>query len=397
MLTGQSLPATPSRPVVVFLINSLTGGGAERVMAALLAASSKWAQRYELHLILLDREADAYPLPEWLQVHRLDSRFSLGRSLRLSVPLMRRLKPAVCLSFLTRANIVAVVSSRLCGFRAIISERVSPASHHGSGPRGVFARQTTRFFYPLAHRIICPSAGVAADLVEGYRVARSRIDVIPNPLNIDDIRSRATAVTSWKTQRPYIVAVGRLVENKNFALLLSALAKSRVPLDLVVLGEGRLRKALEENAFQLGLAGRIHFPGFVENPFPIIAQAEFFVSSSNAEGFPNAVVEAMALGVPVISTNCRSGPSEILDEREELSIDRLHEGQYGMLVPVGDVDALAQAIGNMTAGATRDRYRKAALLGADRFATAAALRRYWDVVEEQIGRPVRTADEADFA
>ena len=371
-----------AKPVVAFLINSLTGGGAERVMSTLLDGSQPWCERYDLHLILLDREPDAYPLPGWLTVHRLDSRFSLLRSLRLALPLLRRLKPVACISFLSRSNFVAIAAARLFGFKAIISERVSPSSHHRHMLGGRVARLATRLAYPQADRIVCPSAGVAHDLARNF--AARKTTVIANPLDAAMLAERAARPHHWQPDKPFIVAMGRLVENKNVSLLLAALAAARCDQHLVLLGDGPLRQQLEAQAAQLGLADRVHFLGFVENPFPLIATARFFVSSSDAEGFPNALVEAMALGVPVIATNCRSGPSEILDEDETLAIDALHHGRYGLLVPPGDPAALATAIETMAGETVQTRYRKAALQGVRRFDRASFLQRFWQVVESEI-------------
>lgn len=374
--------AEQARPVVVFLINSLAGGGAERVMSTLLGGSLSWTERYDLHLILLDREPDAYPLPDWLTVHRLDSRFSLLRSLRLALSLLQKLKPVAGISFLTRSNLVAIAAARLFGFKAIVSERVNPSSHHGPTLGGRFARLATRLVYPRADRIVCPSAGVAHDLAQNF--AARKTTVIANPLDAARLAERAAGPAHGLPDKPFIAAMGRLVENKNFALLLAALAVARCEQHLVVLGEGPLRQQLEAQAAKLGLAERVHFLGFAENPFPVIAAAQVFVSSSDAEGFPNALAEAMALGVPVIATNCRSGPSEILDGKESLEIDKLHHGRYGMLVPPGNAPVLAAAIAAMAEETMQQRYRKAARQGVERFSTASFLQKFWLAVESEI-------------
>lgn len=388
------------RPKVVFLINSLTGGGAERVMATLLAASTCWEHRYDIHLILLDTEKDAYPLPVGLTVHRLDSGFSLFRAFRQVIPLLRSLKPVACVSFLTRANIVTIVAARFCGAKAIISERVAPSSHHGKDIAGYVARLATRLFYPLADRVICPSQGVARDLVERFSVRREQVAVIANPLGVEGIRSKAKEQSLLRFSSPYIVTVGRLVENKNISLLLEAMSRiSWTQLHLVVLGEGPLRERLAKEAEALGLEDRVHFCGFVENPFPIIKRADLYVSSSNAEGFPNALLEAMALQVPVVASNCNSGPSEIIDDRETLDIDGIYEGRYGILVPVGDAAALAGAIERMMEETVRMHYREAAAMRADHFAGQAVPQRYWNVIENEIaslGEPQQDSPRQDW-
>jgi glycosyltransferase involved in cell wall biosynthesis len=132
-----------------------------------------------------------------------------------------------------------------------------------------------------------------------------------------------------------VLGAGRLTAQKDFATLLSAfaLAKERQPLRLIILGEGELRDPLQALASELGVAPEVRFPGFVENPYAFMSRSRVFVLSSAWEGFGLVLVEAMACGTPVVSTDCPAGPAEILEG-----------GKYGRLVPVGDAIALAEAI-----------------------------------------------------
>lgn len=368
---------------IVFMINSLTGGGAERIMARLVSGSAPWAGRYDIHVILLDEEKAAYELPEWVTVHRLDTGFSMAKGLVRGVKLLRHLKPAVCLSFLSRSNFINVVAARFTGHRAVISERVNASSHHPRTRSGRIALLLTRLLYPRANRIICPSAGIGADLVENFSVPDSRNVVIPNPVDTLAIRKMSEAEMIAPTQRPYIVAVGRLVPNKNFSMLLDAFSKSGVDLDLVILGEGPLREALEQQRRALGLERRVHLPGFASNPFPVVRHASIYALPSSAEGFPNGLAEAITLGVPAISTNCLSGPSEILDGRDHLDINGVYHGRYGLLVPVDDAGAMAEALELMTDDGMRADYAARALEGAARYQLEPAIRAYWNVLEEK--------------
>lgn len=369
---------------VVFMINSLAGGGAERIMARLVANSTEWAGRYEIHLVLLDEEKAAYDLPEWVTVHRLDTGFSLAKGVWRGVALMRRLRPAVCLSFLSRSNFINVIAARLLGYKAIISERVNASSHHAKTLSGKLARFLTRLLYPRADRIICPSAGIAVDLVENFAVAEEKNIVIPNPIDTDRIWQLSEEAVTAPTERPYIVAVGRLVENKNFGMLLNAFAMADTNLDLVILGEGPLRPALETQVGELGLQGRVHFPGFASNPFPIIRNAVAYALPSNAEGFPNGLAEAITLGVPAISTNCLSGPSEILDDKGSMTVSSVYKALYGVLVPVDDARAMAEGIKLMTDETMRRHYAAQALQGATRYRLTPAIKAYWQVIENEL-------------
>lgn len=369
---------------VVFMINSLAGGGAERIMARLVANSSEWAGRYEIHLVLLDEEKAAYEVPEWVTVHRLDTGFSLAKGVWRGVKLLRRLRPAICLSFLSRSNFINVIAARLLGYKAIISERVNASSHHTKTMSGKLAKLLTRLLYPRADKIICPSAGIAVDLVENFAVAEKKNVIIPNPIDTEGIWRLSEEANTAPTNNSYIVAVGRLVENKNFGMLLSAFSKADTGLDLVILGEGPLRQTLQQQASDLGLRERVHFPGFADNPFPIIRGAFAYVLPSNAEGFPNGLAEAITLGVPVISTNCPSGPAEILDDKGSLETTGVYKALYGLLVPVDDADAMADGLRLMMSDTVRQYYADQALEGAVRYRLAPAINAYWRVMENEL-------------
>src|SRR3546814_10670758 len=133
---------------------------------------------------------------------------------------------------------------------------------------------------------------------------------------------------AFSIQGSYIVAAGRLVPNKNFGMLIEAFAQSGLPGSLVIMGEGPLRGALEARIMQLGLEGRVHLPGFLENPFAVLKRASLFALPSNAEGFPNGLVEAMACGLPVVAANCASGPAEILLNRSRESVHGIRSEEH---------------------------------------------------------------------
>lgn len=371
--------AAPRR--ILFVINSLAGGGAERVMTTLLRHSSAWRGRYEMSLALLDNEPCAYDPPDWMTVHRLDADFSLIRSISRLRALVRRTKPDIVLSFLTRANVAACAAVTGTGIPFIISERVNTLAHLPSGMAGLIGRAMVRLAYPRAEHVIAVSQGVADDLVEHFGVQRARISVLSNPVDGDAIRIRAAAQDNRLPAEPYVVAMGRLVPNKNFALLIDAFAAAAIPERLVIFGDGPERAALERRIATLGMTERILLAGFSDNPFPAIAAARCYVLPSNAEGFPNGLVEAMTLGVPVISTDCPSGPSEILAARAPGRTAGLDMAAHGLLVPCDDRNALADGLRRMQDAGLRDHYAEAARTRAEDFAVAAAVARYWAVIE----------------
>ena len=378
--------STADRPRhVVFIINSLAGGGAERVMCTLLRASAEELRDCRISLLLLDREPAAYEVPPGVELTQLDCRHSLLRSVWSVWRALRRAKPDVTVSFLTRANIASIIATSVLKIPAIVSERVNTSSHLGRGLGALLARGMVRLTYPRARRVIAVSQGVAEELRTWFGVAADRLAVIANPVDLDEIRARAERGAPVAVAAPYIVAMGRLVPNKNFSMLIDAFARSGTPGTLLILGEGPERAALTQQVRSLGLQDRVVMPGFAADPFPTLRHAAAFVSSSNAEGFPNALLEAMTVGLPVISTNCPSGPSEVL---ADLPRERVEHGvcfaQHGILVPPEDSAAMAAALRALEDPEHRRHYAEAAPRRAAEFGVVRAKDAYWAVIRSQL-------------
>jgi glycosyltransferase involved in cell wall biosynthesis len=196
-----------------------------------------------------------------------------------------------------------------------------------------------RFLYPSADAVVAPSRGVAGSLLQLSPIPIQKVRVIYNPVVSPELYEKADAPVEhpWfqPHQPPVVLAAGRLVALKGYDTLLRAFARVRqeTPARLVILGEGPERPNLERLAAELGVAADVDLPGFDPNPFRYMKRAGVFVLSSRYEGLPNVLIQALACGCPVVSTDCPSGPSEILDG-----------GRYGALVPVDDVEAMAGAI-----------------------------------------------------
>ncbi|CAN5395994.1 glycosyltransferase family 4 protein [soil metagenome] len=372
---------------ILFVINSLAGGGAERIMMTLLAASHGEMARAPYGLALLDEEATVYPPPPWLAVDHLDTGGSLPRGLRRLWALVRRERPQLIVSFLTRSNILAVLVGRLHGCKVVISERVNTSAHL-MGRKAMLARCLVRLTYPLADRVIAVSQGVADDLRQNFGVPAAKLVVVSNPVDVAVIAARAAESRIEPPEPPYFVAMGRLTKTKNPALALAAYAKADVTPRLVVLGDGPERADLERFIAEHGLEDRVKLVGFTANPFPLLAGAMAYISPSSSEGFPNALVEAMALGLPVIATNCASGPSEILADLPREAVSGTLETRYGFLVPTDDADALAAAMREMVADEVRRaRWRVAGRERAQDFSVDRAVERYWRIFRDTIGTP----------
>ena len=369
---------------ILFVINSLAGGGAERVMATLLRHSQAWHGRYTLSLALLDTEPAAYAPPDWMPVHQLDARGSLARSVLQLRSLVSRTEPDLILSFLTRANVSACLATAGTGVPFIASERVNTDAHLARGPSGMASRLLVRLTYPRARHVLAVSQGVADDLVRLFAVPRERVSAVANPVDGAAIRARGREPGTTVPEVPYVVAMGRLTANKNFPLLIDAFAQAGIPGSLLILGEGPDREALERRIAAIGMTDRILLPGFAAKPFPLIAGADCYVLPSNAEGFPNGLVEAMALGVPVISTDCPSGPSEILAGRPPGGVGGLVCAEHGLLIPCDDREALAAGLRRYRDPALRAHYADAARARADDFSVEASVARYWTVMESAL-------------
>lgn len=349
---------------IAILVNALGPGGAERVVLTICAELLRRGRRVEL--VCLEREI-AYELPEGLEPIFLgggSSRFGgVGKLLalpglarRLAVLSRERGYRAVQ-SHLFRANYVNALS-RLFGSRHEVQlvNHTKPERLLSAGLSGRVNAFLARRLYPRADRIVAISRRMAADLASFVDLPEDRITTINNPYDIEKARELAAlppdGIDSGSAGCRTIAAMGRLIALKRFDDLLesfAAVATARPDLDLVILGEGPERAALESSVARLGLTGRVTLPGFSANPYRTLAAASAFALSSETEGFPNAVIEALALGTPVVSTDCVSGPREILapgsDWRTTMAKGAgVEEAAFGLLVPVGDTAAMAAAL-----------------------------------------------------
>lgn len=384
---------------ILFLINSLVGGGAERVFSGVVNRILPYLPAAEVEVVLLDSETQRYRISAPVKVTCLGSNGSLFDSYRRLKRYMSGNRPDLVISFLTRANYLAIVFSRRFRYRCIISERSNPSASSGSGMMGWARKQSVRTLFPRADHVIAVSEGIKNSLIKDFSLLPQAITVIPNPCDIVEIERQGEQPIDLhsdpRLQHGYIIAVGRLVECKRYDVLIRAYAGRKFTLPLVILGEGPLLGELQQLAQTLGVAERVIFPGFLANPYAAMARASVFVLSSEFEGFPNSLIEAMGLGLPVVSSNCHHGPGEILDESTTPDIHGVHFGKHGVLVPVADVAALSDALAQVLDDTEiRAVLGKKAYARAAEFGVSAAMSRYAAVIQQQLAllTPVTTKE-----
>ena len=281
-----------------------------------------------------------------------------------------RERPDAMLSALNYSNITALWARRLADVqtRLVVSERNTVSHRAQVRRRNQELPKLARAFYPWADAIAAVSEGVADDLAEAADIPRERITTTYNPVVGPEIAelSGEPLDDPWfgDADVPVVLAAGKLKRQKGLDVLLDAFARLRArrPARLVVLGEGELRRALSRQVRKLGVEDDVAFPGFVENPFRYMAAASVFVLSSRWEGLPGVLIQALACGCPVVSTDCPSGPREILAD-----------GRYGELAPVDDPEALAAAIDRTL---DRPRNSEALVQRADEYSIERSVGRY---------------------
>ncbi len=327
---------------VLLFMRSVGGGGAERV--AVNIANQLAEEGLKCGFVVMGKERDYQKeIRHDISLHFLNTpRYSVA-GMRV-VSYLRRFRPRVIFSTNHRTSFWGVMAKRFSKVpaRVIVREPTTP-SQMLLELTNFKERATTipmmRWAYHRADGVVAPSYGVRDDLVRTLGLKPERITVIYNPVITQSMeRLKLEPVAhSWFEEEgtPIILAVGRLAYPKNYPLLIRAFALVREQLSarLLILGEGELRAEIEQLVAQLGLSEWVSMPGFDPNPFRYMARADVLALTSVREGFPNVLVQAMACGCPVVSTDCPSGPREILDG-----------GKYGYLVPVNDEEALAEAL-----------------------------------------------------
>lgn len=346
---------------ILFFVSSMHAGGAERVAATLASA---WARRGDSVTLVCSYSGHGtcfYPLHERVQILWLADRMVRWagpfKKLWAVRRLVREIEPDVIVSFLTNVNVTVLLATRGLATPVIVCERTDPV--YGDNLEPILMR-LRRWTYPWAHRVLVQTRQSVTHLKQvASRV--ERLSAIPNPLPPDLPAARQHEPV--ETGRFVLMAMGRFHPVKQFDCLINAfggLADRYPDWDLEVWGDGPQREALLAQIERLELSARVSLPGRTTEPWEVMQRANAFVLSSRVEGFPNALLEAMALGLPCVALDCPSGPSELSDE-----------GKTALLVPQDDAPALSaalarvmgestawrEALGAQAAASVRMRYR----------------------------------------
>jgi glycosyltransferase involved in cell wall biosynthesis len=347
----SSSPATapfPSLPqtnqLLTIFVPSMVGGGAERVALNLATALSQ--EGWTVHLLVQQADGVFFnELPRNIQVVNLNSHSFFTNLLKI-IQYLRQAKPLILHSMLDTWNVAGLAQQI-----ARTETKIIPSFHNmlsvdlglNGSKKSKIKTIAQRFVYRFCDGIVAVSRGVADEAITILRCPQRKMKVIYNPVVDAAVIARKANMPIdhpwfYPNQPPVIMGIGRLIPQKDFPTLLRAFAllhqdrRSR----LMILGEGYLKLELEALVHELDIQEDVAFMGFQTNPYGYLAKAKLFVLSSAWEGFGNVVAEALAVGTPVVSTDCPSGPAEILQA-----------GAYGELVPVGNPEAMAQAMNKM--------------------------------------------------
>lgn len=300
---------------IAFLIPSLSPGGAERVIVIL---ANKFASNFEVFLIVFYKSETLYSIDEKVKLIYLQEKYSPSSSLigairsnliclRKIIRICRSYKIDALIGFTTNVNVITILSSKLLRIPNLVSERNNPEVCIPNA----FWRILRDFTYPFTNGLI-----VQTEFIKRFykkKIQENKIKIIPNP--IDEIM--LSARRGYCERENIIFTIGRLDANKNQRLLIEAFANLKVEnWKLIIAGDGVLRDEYQKITKSLGITDKVNFVGNINNVSDYYNKAKIFAFTSQSEGFPNALLEAMSFGLPCISTDCPSGPSEIIKDNE---------------------------------------------------------------------------------
>ena len=379
---------------IVFLINSLCEGGAERAM---LTIAKQFINDGHTVTILALTKNNFYDIPMGVNIiylSTMDDRKS-GLLKMLYMPYhawkvkqyVKKYKVKTVQSYLFRANFVNILSTLFFSKQNVqVVNRSVVSRFFSEGLSGKINLFLISKLYPKADKIIHISKQMKVDFNKHF-FSSLKEKVIYNPYDIKSIALQIEEPIDnfyFSKEKHYLITVGRLISLKRFQDVLYALKELGSNVELILLGDGEERKKLEEIVVNLSLGTRVHFLGQVKNPFKYIAKSDVFISSSEIEGFPNVLLESMLCKTLVISSDCLSGPREILAPKTKISkqlLSGIEEAEYGFLYAVGDVKKLREIVDNILRNKSlRENYTEKAFAYAQNFSVKKISQKYKEVI-----------------
>lgn len=339
--TFADSPLLPRRARIAIFVATSGHSGVDRAVRHLVPALARRGHAVDV-LHVREHGPNLHDVPAGVRVVDLGTSH-VYTSLPAVIRYLREARPSVMLADKDRVNRTALLARAMSGVKTRLVLSFGTTVSIDLASRGRFERWLQRTsmgrLYRFADKVIVTSAGVADDMAAYTGLARAHIEVVPSPVVPEELlrgpQPRPEHPWFQPGQPPVILGVGELCARKDFATLLHAFARLRGAHNcrLIILGRGKLKSRLLELAQQLGIAEDMDLPGFQPNPYGYMAHAAALAFTSRWEGLGFVVIEALALGTPVVATDCPSGPREIL-----------HDGKYGPLVPIGDAQRLADAL-----------------------------------------------------
>jgi N-acetylgalactosamine-N,N'-diacetylbacillosaminyl-diphospho-undecaprenol 4-alpha-N-acetylgalactosaminyltransferase len=336
------------------LIYSLDGGGAERVVAQFVSFLHE--KGIDVCLVIMN-DVIVYDIPKSVPIYYLEKsnpkesgffKFFKLPFLGLKYKsFLKKEKIGISVSFLSRPNYINLMSKWFgSGVQTFVSERSNPsAQYSGSSFHSKINSFLIHKLFVKADGIIANSTGNGIELIHNFGIPQNLITTIHNPIDLEAVQNTLAVKDFYDANYFNFISVGRLNEGKNHELLIRSLAQvANTKIRLYIFGDGPLQEFLRHLIVNLKLENQVFLKGFSKDIFSYLKGADAFLFGSNHEGFPNVLIEAMASGLPIISTNCPSGPSEIMKVSSSEQLLKRVGTEYGILVPVGNNIEMAEAI-----------------------------------------------------